>query len=374
MPIANHELLKPEFWASAFEMIEQGNYELQNHVTRKTELEGNKVGNKLNVPVANDPTPAGEWDGLSNASEQTQQVSEYEVVLNYIPYKKFSIAPIESSRSPYDLLNEFGKVNLEGLLLSVNDRIYRELLSGTNIIDGRSTFDEDTLTDVRTILARNKTGLDRKMFLSSGDMGVLLKTNAFKLALNSGTTDAQVEGRIGRKSGLDLYEFHSSETYTPTDLVGNSTNALAVNQTSMVVSNFVDNTRPIRVGDIFTVAGETGTPLHTVTGTTRDGSNNTINISFSPSIVSVVSANAVITVTPTRSILAFTRNSLALACTTLAPTLDGLGKISKVINMNGLPVRYTIWSGDNTGITVQMDCLIGMKAVRPERRIVRVLR
>ena len=54
--------------------------------------------------------------------------------------------------------------------------------------------------------------------------------------------------------------------------------------TTITIDTITDNARPVAAGDVFKVTGETGTPWHTVTGTTVDGSANTITITFTPAL------------------------------------------------------------------------------------------
>ena len=136
---------------------------------------------------------------------------------------------------------------------------------------------------------------------------------------------------------------------------------------------FADAALPIKIGDMFTIAGETGTPLHTVTARTKDGSNNTIGLSFYPALVSTVADDAVVTVIPTRSVLCFTPNALAFAAKTLAELPKGSGADCAIVNVQGIPVRITTKVTDNLGIFVQMDNLVGAELVR-DSRIVKIVR
>lgn len=81
------------------------------------------------------------------------------------------------------------------------------------------------------------------------------------------------------------------------DLIGaiNKVGGYVEDDEVIVVDGFTDSGNPIAVGDKFTVAGETGSPLHTVESTTKT-SGNTTGITFDPPLASSVADNAVVTV------------------------------------------------------------------------------
>lgn len=81
---------------------------------------------------------------------------------------------------------------------------------------------------------------------------------------------------------------------SPADLSGETT----LDVTSIVLNT--DDTDLVPVGARFTVAGETGSPVHTVTARTPTSSSPTTNIVFTPALASDVSDTAVITFLPQR--------------------------------------------------------------------------
>ena len=79
--------------------------------------------------------------------------------------------------------------------------------------------------------------------------------------------------------------------------------ALAGTETDIDIDTIVLNstdTDLVPVGARFTVAGETGTPIHTVTARTPTSSSPTTNIVFTPALASAVADDAVITFLPQR--------------------------------------------------------------------------
>ncbi len=86
----------------------------------------------------------------------------------------------------------------------------------------------------------------------------------------------------------------SANDASPADLTG---------ETSLVIENVVlntDTTDLVPVGARFTIAGETASPVHTVTARTPTDSGPTTAITFTPAIASNVSDTAVLTFLPQR--------------------------------------------------------------------------
>lgn len=86
-----------------------------------------------------------------------------------------------------------------------------------------------------------------------------------------------------------------------TAAVDDGMSALMIGDTSMTIDNVSLNTEDtdlVPVGARFTVAGETGTPVHTVTARTPVDSSPTTTITFTPALASAPSDDAVITFLP----------------------------------------------------------------------------
>ncbi len=384
MSLSNVDVLKATLWASAFDQIDRGILNLQNQVSR--DVEQNLVsqqGRTVAIPISPDSTDAAEWDGVSSVSDDSQAASTVNVTLDTIFVKKQTFSSSDISMHGYNLIQEMGVPLAEGLLTSVNKYLINKMLGTRNFIDGRSSFTEDSLTDARTKLTMNKASSSGRIaVMSPDDTGVLLKRDAFKFAQYAGSDEAQRLGLLGMKSGMNLAENHAIQTYTPADVAGAVNNGAGyiAGDTVIAVDAFADDATPIKIGDMFTIAGETGTPLHTVTKTTRTGvdakgkpTGNTIGLNFYPPLVSAVADNAVVTVIPTRSILCFTPNALAFAAKTLAELPKGSGADCAIVNVQGIPVRITTKVTDNLGIFVQMDNLVGAELVR-DSRIVKIVR
>jgi len=81
---------------------------------------------------------------------------------------------------------------------------------------------------------------------------------------------------------------------SPSDLTGETD----LDVTSIVLNS--DDPDLVPVGARFTIAGETGSPVHTVTARTPAATSPTTNIEFTPAVASDVSDTAVLTFLPQR--------------------------------------------------------------------------
>jgi hypothetical protein len=91
-----------------------------------------------------------------------------------------------------------------------------------------------------------------------------------------------------------------------------------------------------------------------------------------PAIVDGAADDAVVTITPTQSLLAFVPGACAFAARAYA-AVPKPGAQSSVVDVNGLPVRITTWvDSTNLNLNVAYDILYGVKMVN-KNRVVRVL-
>ena len=370
MANSNMELLNPEFWG-AFDEVDQGQYPLRNLVNRKYENLLAKTGDTVNVPVAEEMTATvytpGETLTATNLTQATKQV-----ILNKSYRKTLEFNDAENSLNPYDLIETYAIPAIESLAYQVETDIYKEMLKGQYFTDGMTTFNEDTVVDAFTALSNRKIQVpNRKLVLAPGDSGSLKKVDPYQFVNQSGERDVMINGMITKRMGFDFYESNGIATYTPVDLVGavNLLAGYAIGTTTIAVDGFNDDVTPIRAGDIFKITGDT-TP-YTVLSTTTTTSDTT-GLTFYPPLVAAVLDDAVVTVTPTRSVLAFVPNVLAFAARPYAAIPEGLGVKSRVMNMSGLPIRISVWHSGNLGIKVQYDCLYGQTLV-DQRRLQRII-
>lgn len=374
MANTNIDLLYPEFWLSAFDELDTGIYNFQNLVSRSAERQLATAGEAVNVPLAYDFGDADDWTpGTAiTASDIAQQTKV--VTLNQSKRKTFTLNGTDLSKSPYQLIEEYGIGAAKSIFETVNKTIYETMLQSTEFIDGITTFDKDTVLAARKRLAANEASQRMRQFVAGTDeYSDMLGFADFARLDYSGDRDPIIEGRLNRRYGMTMYENNAIETYTPADVVGAVNNVAGYNigDTTIIVDGFDDDTNPIRVGDIFTIATETGTPYHTVTATTTTG-DDTTGITFAPSLVSAIADNDAITVTPTRSAVAFVPSGVAFAARAYAALPEGVGVRTTIQMINNLPIRVSIWQNGSLGINIQYDILYGCTLVKSSR-VVRVL-
>jgi hypothetical protein len=368
------DVLRPEFWAGAFDELDVANYNLQNLVSRDQEGLIAKMGDTINIPVQTDLGEAADWTegGSISGTAITQTVKQ--VILNKSKQSAIQLSAKELTMSAYDLIKTYGVPMAQSILQAVNAEIYKSALGSTlfNYVGAVSGLDEDDIIDAGASLSGNNVALDGRVIVASPtDMAKLKKCDAFQHADVTGDTGVMNDGRLTRKLGFDFYENPIIATYTPADVAGlinNKGAAYAAGETTVAVDTLNDDAAPIRVGDIITFAGEESAQKHTITATTTS-SDDTVSITFSPALdgTSPADDDSAITITPTRSLLAMRRNAIAAAFRAYAPLPAGSGVSSSVINANGVPVRMSLYHDGKLGLMVVADVLFGVTLVNANR-------
>ena len=146
------------------------------------------------------------------------------------------------------------------------------------------------------------------------------------------------------KFGFQLTRNNSNVDFTPADLVGaiNDAGGFPAGATTITVDAFDDDANLIRKGDMFIIAGETGTPDHTVVSTTLTAGDTT-GITFFPALVAAVADNDAVTFTPSQSSVAFVPSSFALAAAPFRPFPPGTPGINQSLtDYMGFPILVTV--------------------------------
>lgn len=373
MANTNMDLLYPEFWAAAFDELDMGEYQLQNLVSRDVEPLVANFGNKVNVPLTPDLS-AKDWTPGSTITSTDIAQEEIEVTLNISKAMPINLNGTELTKSAYDLITTYGVAQAKAILETVNEEIYKVMLGSTSFLDATAGIDEDDVVDAGTTLSSNKVSLLNRNFIGSPDViGALKKQDAFQLVNNSGQDDIMMNGRIMRRMGFDFYENNAIAKYTPVDLVGaiNNVAGYAAGTTTMIVDGFDDDANPIRKGDIFTLDADSTSTKQTVLSTTTTTSDTT-GITFSPGLAESEVDDGVITFIGSQSAIAFVPSGIAFASRAYAMLPEKTGVNAFVTNVNGLPVRISVWHDAKLGLNVQYDILFGCTLVKSSR-VVRVI-
>lgn len=376
MANTNMDLLYPEFWATSFDMLDMGEYQLQNLVSRSVENQIANQGTKVNVPLTPDFT-AADWTPGNTITPTDISQEEIEVELDTSKSSVITLNGTELTKSGYDLISSYGVSMARAILASVNEEIYKEMIKSTSFIDATAGIDEDDVVDAGSTLSNSRVSrMDRKFVGSPDVIGALKKIDAFQKVNESGTSDIMRDGIIMRRMGFDFFENNAISKYTPADLAGaiNNVAGYAVGATTVAVDGFDDDATPIRPGDIITFDSDSTSTKHTVVSTTTTSSDTT-GITFSPGLVETLADNDGVTVTATQSALAFASSGLAFAARVYATLPTNTGVQQFVTNVQGLPVRISVWHDGKLGVVVQYDILFGQKIVVPDsgNRIVRII-
>lgn len=373
MAITLSEVLIPEFWASSFDEVNAGEYQLQNLVSRQFESQVGQMGDVVNVPIQPD-FAAIDWTPGDSISGQAATQTTAAITLNKSKRSTINLTGRELSLSAYDLITSYGAGLAKSIIKSVNEAIYVEMLSSPYFVDATGGISADLIADAGTLLSKNEVStMDRKFVASPDVIGALLKSDAFQLVSDAGTNDVMKDGMITRRMGFDFFVNNAIAKYTPADLTGAvaiTSTGVVLGDTSMVVDGFNDDARPVRVGDIFKFTGDS-TNVYTVTSTVVT-SGDTTTIGFYPAAKAAYADDCVVTITPAQSGLAFVPSGIALCARPYAILPNGSGVNSSVINYRGFPIRISVWNDANLGLNVQMDALFGTKVIN-SKRIVRVI-
>lgn len=374
MSNTNMSYLYPEFWAAGFDALDVGQYNLQNFVSRGVESKLANAGDTVNVPITPDFGVASDWTPGGTITPSAVTQTQIAVSLNKSKQMVKGFTDTELSLSAYDLVQNYATPMAKSILQAVNKDLYLEMLKTPYFVDATAGISEDFVADAGTKLSENEVGLiDRRLVGSPGMIGALRKIDVFRDMDTNGTNSIIRDGRITRQYGFDIYENNIISKYTPADVAGAIVHAteFPAGATTIVVDAFDDDAGPVRVGDMFKIADETGAPWHTVIST-EVTSGDTTSITFTPALASAAANDKVVTVTPTQSLLAFVPGALAFAARAYA-AVPKPGAQSSVVDVQGLPVRITTWVDSSTlNLNVAYDILYGMTMVNP-KRCVRIL-
>ncbi|EMS84089.1 hypothetical protein [Leptospira noguchii] len=365
--IINSQLLYPEFWFAGWDLIDQGILNFQNLVSRSIEPTLSGAGKSVTVPIQPDMGDADDYDVKVSPTPAPVIQKAKEVMLTQRKRKTIELDSEELSLSPYSLIENYAAPMALSIYRSVNKFIYTNLLKTPNLIDGRTTFDRATLIELRTMMSNNKVTGRKSLVVSPDDYGSILSIPELLKANESGSNAAIQDGIVATALGFNISENHAIETYTPADLVGavNYPAGYLQGETKIVVNGLVDASKPLRIGDVFKVAGETGSPFHVILITTVTAGNTT-EITFDPPLQSAVANSAAVTITPTKSLVGFTPSAFAFAARAYNQFPAGTGVNSSVAMLAGLPIRISVWV-EGLILKVQYDLLYGGEVINANR-------
>lgn len=230
------------------------------------------------------------------------------------------------------------------------------------------------IADVRKAMMDNRVPLRDKQFLhgmvdSATELAYLKALSA--AGQQSNTQDPSLrEGSMGRLFGFDVFANQNTPTHTSgvaADATGTVDGVNAVGAKSLLFSA-VTAGATWKIGDTFSIAGDSQRYVVTADGTDADGSAATV--AFEPGLKVATAGTEVITFTLTGSAksqnLYWHRNAFALATAPLTDMGKDLGAKIKVVAdpITNLSLRSRMWyNGDDAKVMVGLDILYGVKTL-----------
>jgi hypothetical protein len=224
-----------------------------------------------------------------------------------------------------------------------------------------------SITGVRKIMNDNKVPLvGRNLVIDTDAEAALLQLDTFNRVDASGTSDALIEAKLGRKFGYDIYMDQNIENHTNGNFVGSpavtiSTVVTAGSNTAVFAATNL--TGPIKKGTIFKVAGDA--TAYVVTADTV-AAGNTANISFYPAASKEMAATSAVSIVADHTAnIAFHQNAFALVTRQLSTPMGNTQ--SSYVNYNGLGLRVTFgYDMISKSDIMSIDMLCGFKTIQPE--------
>jgi hypothetical protein len=257
-------------------------------------------------------------------------------------------------------------------LLNLYPQIFNAVgVAGTTPFSGGSG--DSVARQARKVLGKWLTPMsDRAIVLDLEAEAEALGLPAFASYQQSNDDQLIKEGRIGRKYGFDWFCDQLAVRH-PVPTLSNLTVAVngAVTQgASQMVVDSGTLTGSVRVGDLFTVAGDTQT--YTVTEAATAAAN-AVTVKFSPIAQTPFADNAAVVFRGGHAVnLAFHRDAFALAIRPLseqgadiAGELGGGRTLTMVDDVTGIPLRLEV-KREHKRTRWSMDLLWGCALVRPQ--------
>lgn len=227
---------------------------------------------------------------------------------------------------------------------------------------------------IRKIMRDNKVPLsdNTKLHYMIDSATELAYINALAAAGQQANTQdpALRQGSLGRLYGFDAWANQNTPSHTSgvgADATGTVDGVNAIGATTLAFSAVTAGIT-YKIGDTFSIAGDTQRYVVTVDGTDADGS--AASVTFAPALKVATAGTEVITFTLNGASkgqnLAFHSNAFMLGMAPLSTLGDGLGArmATKADPITGLALRSTMWyDAPNAKVKVRLDALYGVKTL-----------
>lgn len=339
-------------------------------------MDAKRKGATIDIPIPVTYTVEDVTAGPVPASSQDSQPDLVQITLNQ--WKQVPFFLTDNELMQIDKNSHFLPMNMESaveaLAVKFNQDIYNQYKGVYGYVGtaGSTPFQSTVVaaTDARKVLNQQKAPRNDRRFV----MDYTTEANALALAQFSdfdkvGDDDVKINGNLGRKFGFDFY----SDDDVPTHTTGTWTSvvtaaAVAAGATSLRAQS-TGAASEFKVGDIFTIAGDTQTYVVTGSATLSAGAAGSATISFLPALVVSCGAAAIMTVKATHVVnLAFQRDAFAFAQRPLQD-MEGFELGNRIESMqdpvSGMMLRLEV-SRQHKQTAFSVDSLYGTKLVRRE--------
>ena len=309
------------------------------------------------------------------SSEQAIVASEVQVSLDYWREVKFAATDKDLTISREELIAEHIEPAAYELADDIDSTLAGLMYLGTPWeVAASAPADVGDIVDVRARLFDNlcPMGDNDRHFMVDGTVGgQLLADAAFAQFQGAGQAgaDTQIRGSLGMRYGMNFFENQNAPTHT----AGAITSATPVIKTTVaagLTDVIVDDgtlTGDVNIGDTFSIAGHT--QEYVIDADATAGSNE-VALSFTPPLEAEATAEDAIVFSQNTGTqcLAFHKNYAALAMAPLSTMGNELGAqiesvFDPVTNIGLRARKYYV--GETSKVYVALDCLYGIKVLRP---------
>lgn len=348
-------------------------------VNRDYERDAREKGDTIDVPIpsavtANDVVPATSSQAVTDITP-----TKVQILLSNWKEAAFSMNDKEIAEAISGILPMQASEAVNSLARVINSSVLSEYVDvyGVAGTPGTNPFASTTAgaTQARKILNTQFAPLaDRRLVLDPDAEASALDLRAFQDTSYRADSDGIIEGAIGRKFGFDVFMDQQIPSHTNGTLTDGSGHAALVNDAAVAIGQATIDldetslTGTVKIGDVFTVAGDT--QQYVVTADATAAANALAGMAFDPPAKVAWANDAQVTFVGdagevwTQN-LAFHRDAFALASRPLSD--DGLssGRIAAVTDpVSGLSLRLEV-SREHKQTRWSYDVLWGTQCVRP---------
>lgn len=342
--------------------------------------EAAQKGQTIDVPtppvlVANDVTPAQTYSSAQDATPGLVQIS----LSNWksVPFDLSDKQLVEIDEREHFVPMSVSAA-LRALSNAVDSTVHANYTDVYGFVGTAGTTPFSTIADVTDARSQLNIQLaplnDRRMLVDPTAEGKALQLSALSDLEKTGDQLPKIEGRLGRKLGFDWFMSQNIKTHTAGTAAALTAATITITSTtasgaSTIGMSGASAAGTLVVGDVFSIAGQTGT--YAVTRATTIASNSTnLMVGITPNLRATATAAAGVTFKASHVVnLAFQREAFALAIRPLRSETDQYSLGTQILSasdpLSGIPLRLEV-SRQYKKVRWEFDILWGTKCVRPE--------